>query len=83
MTHPLQAFWHRSRKCYVPLTTEEWARRAKVSRSEQRSLERQGFTAEERTSGHGGRADDVICEITPAGIAWLERQTCKPPPKTV
>ena len=63
---PLSAFWHRTRKQYVPLTTREWERKAAVTEGLRRSIHRAGHVIAMQTSGRDGR--DTIYEITPAGI---------------
>jgi len=63
---PLSAFWHRTRKQYVPLTTGEWEHKASVTEGLRRSIHRAGHVIAKQVSGRDG--NDTIYEITPAGI---------------
>lgn len=63
---PLSAFWHRTRKQYVPLTTSEWERKASVTGGLRRSIHRAGHVISTQASGRDDY--EIIYEITPAGI---------------
>ena len=63
---PLSAFWHKTRRQYVPLTGTEWEARAKISDTMRRSLHRDGMVTAHSTSGRD--RGETIYEITQAGI---------------
>lgn len=63
---PLSAFWHKTRKQYVPLTGSEWDARAKISDTMRRSLHRDGMVTAHSTSGRD--RGETIYEITVEGI---------------
>ena len=63
---PLSAFWHKTRKQYVPLTVDEWEARAKITEGIRRSLHRDGMVVSSQTPGRERSA--TIYEITQAGI---------------
>ena len=69
--HPLEAFWHRSRKTFVPLTADEWTRKAGVCPATKRDLAARGL-AENRTERFGQQKFSVW-EITAEGRAELAR----------
>ena len=64
---PLSAFWHRTRRQYVPLTSEEWDRRAGITISDRKRLSRAGMVDGKASPLRVGN-QDTIYEITPAGI---------------
>lgn len=61
---PLSAFWHRTRKQYVPLTGPEWDARANITSGSRVALRESGMVTSNQPL-HGG---PVVYEITPAGI---------------
>ena len=64
---PLSAFWHKTRKQYVPLTGREWDRKAGITSGDRSTLSRSGMVFSKPTPLRGGDQDNIY-EITPAGI---------------
>lgn len=62
--NPLSAFWHRTRRQYVPLTGDEWERKASITTGNRIIMSKAGMVMSSQTSNHG----QFIYEITPAGI---------------
>ena len=64
---PLSAFWHKTRKQYVPLTAREWDRKAGITSGDRNTLSRSGMVSSKPSPIRGGDQDNIY-EITPAGI---------------
>jgi len=62
---PLSAFWHKTRRQYVPLTAREWEAKSGVTRGERHQLSSAGLVSGLQTSGD---FHDTIYELTAAGV---------------